>query len=350
MKHIVLISCVSMKQEYPSPARSLYISPLFLKNLKYAESLRPDHIFILSAKYGLLKLEEEIEPYDQTLNQMRSAEIKAWADRVLAQLGQRADLHQDTFTFLAGENYRKFLVPHLKNYQIPMQGLGIGKQLQWLKNRLTMSKNCDTIHQWFNQMEKHSFPFDQEKIPENGIYILFEKGELAHDTNRIVRIGTHTGENQLRSRLKQHFLQANKDRSIFRKNIGRAFLNQGQDPFLQQWEIDLTTRAAKAQHANAIDFAKQKAIENKVSDYIQHNFYFVVFRVDKQAKRLYFESRIISTVSLCNVCKPSESWLGNSSPKKKIRESGLWQVNELWKEPLSESDLDELKHILGREK
>ena len=55
-------------------------------------------------------------------------------------------------------------------------------------------------------MKKFTFPFDKQEIPENGIYILFEKGEFAHSTNRIVRIGTHTGDNQLRSRLFQHFL------------------------------------------------------------------------------------------------------------------------------------------------
>ena len=95
-----------------------------------------------------------------------------------------------------------------------------------------MSKNCHTIHQWFNGMKKHSFPFNEQEIPLNGIYILFEKGEFAHSTNRIVRIGTHTGNNQLRSRLFQHFLNENKDRSIFRKNIGRALLNKDEFVFL----------------------------------------------------------------------------------------------------------------------
>jgi len=97
-----------------------------------------------------------------------------------------------------------------------------------------MSKNCHTIHQWFNGIKKHSFPFNEQEIPENGIYILFERGEFAHSTNRIVRIGTHTGNNQLRSRLFQHFLNENKDRSIFRKNVGRALLNKDKDSFLEQ--------------------------------------------------------------------------------------------------------------------
>jgi hypothetical protein len=64
----------------------------------------------------------------------------------------------------------------------------------------------------------------------NGIYVLFERGEECHDGGRIVRVGTHTGDGQLRSRMLQHFVNENKDRSIFRKNIGRALLNRDRDP------------------------------------------------------------------------------------------------------------------------
>ena len=210
-----------------------------------------------------------------------------------------------------------------------------------------MSKECCVIHEWFNEMKMHSFPFDEKEIPENGIYILFEKGEFAHSTNRIVRIGTHTGNNQLRSRLFQHFLNENKDRSIFRKNIGRALLNKDKDTFLEQWEIDLTTKNAKNLHSNSVDFIKQKETEKRVTKYIQDNFSFVVFQIDSKDKRLEIESKIISTVSLCEECKSSENWLGNTSPKEKIGKSGLWLVNELWKTPLSNEDMIELKQMLN---
>jgi len=109
-----------------------------------------------------------------------------------------------------------------------------------------MSEICNKLHQLFNGRKMFSFPFDPKEITLNGIYILFETGEQAHGTNRIVRIGTHTGKNQLRSRLDQHFIHENKDRSIFRKNIGRALLNKDLDPFLDQWELDLTTHEAKS--------------------------------------------------------------------------------------------------------
>jgi hypothetical protein len=132
MKKIVLISCVSQKQLYRSKAKDLYISALFKKNLAYARRLNPDAIYILSAKHGLLDLETEIDPYNQTLNTMSAAENRSWAEKVLQQLGRMADLKHDHFIFLAGEKYRKNLLPHLTSYEIPMEGLTIGRQLQAL--------------------------------------------------------------------------------------------------------------------------------------------------------------------------------------------------------------------------
>jgi len=209
-----------------------------------------------------------------------------------------------------------------------------------------MSKECDKLHKILSDINKINFPFNDKDIPENGIYVLFEKGEEAHGTSRIVRIGTHTGNNQLASRLKQHFLNENKDRSIFRKNIGRALLSKNKDSFFEKWEIDLTTSKARKEFSENIDFEKLKQIEKEVSDYIQKNFSFIVFEIDDKKKRLELESRIISTISLCKDCEPSENWLGLFSPKDKIRKSGLWLVNELYKEPLSEKDIEEIENLI----
>jgi hypothetical protein len=51
---------------------------------------------------------------------------------VVNQLNSVADLKNDQFTFLAGDKYRKYLLPELEHIKIPMQGLKIGEQLQWL--------------------------------------------------------------------------------------------------------------------------------------------------------------------------------------------------------------------------
>lgn len=132
-KKIVLISCVSQKLPHKAKARDLYVSTLFKLNLKYANKLRPNEIYVLSAKHGLLKLEREIEPYEQTLNNMRASEIKEWANNVLQQLRSVASLEEAEFIFLAGDKYRKYLLPHIKNTVVPLEGLRIGEQLQRLK-------------------------------------------------------------------------------------------------------------------------------------------------------------------------------------------------------------------------
>jgi cytoplasmic iron level regulating protein YaaA (DUF328/UPF0246 family) len=68
MANIILISCASTKCQYKTEAQNMYISPLFIKSLKYAKNkLKSDKIFILSAKYGLLDLIDVIEPYNVTL-------------------------------------------------------------------------------------------------------------------------------------------------------------------------------------------------------------------------------------------------------------------------------------------
>src|SRR3989344_3213206 len=136
MEKIVLISCVSKKLNKKSKAQDIYVSPLFKYNLRYAHSLSPDIIFILSAKYGLLKLGDIIEPYDKTLNKMSNAERQEWAQKVIKKLKKNVDLEKDKIIFLAGNNYRKFLIEHIKNYNVPMKGLSIGKQLKFLKEKL----------------------------------------------------------------------------------------------------------------------------------------------------------------------------------------------------------------------
>jgi len=136
MKTIVLISCVKQKQNRKCKAEDLYISSFFKKNLAYAKSLNPDKIFILSAKYGLLPLTIEIDTYDLTLNNFKTKELKEWAESTLNQLRQKADLDKDKFIFLTGERYRKYLLPSIKNYEMPLKGLPIGKQLQFLTNKI----------------------------------------------------------------------------------------------------------------------------------------------------------------------------------------------------------------------
>ena len=132
MSKIVLIACVKKKRKTPSKAIELYTSSLFKKSLEYAQLLDHDRIYVLSAKYGLVFSEEVIKPYNLTLNDMRAQEIRNWSNRVLVQLSEKTDLEKDNFIILAGQKYRKYLLPHIAHYELPLEGLQIGYQLQRL--------------------------------------------------------------------------------------------------------------------------------------------------------------------------------------------------------------------------
>ena len=112
MASIVLISCVSKKLNKTAPAKDIYVSDLFKKSLAYAYKCKPDYIYILSAKHGLLELNSVIEPYNLTLNTMSKNDKKLWAIKTINQLIKLHDLKQDEFTILAGKNYYEYLVKH----------------------------------------------------------------------------------------------------------------------------------------------------------------------------------------------------------------------------------------------
>jgi cytoplasmic iron level regulating protein YaaA (DUF328/UPF0246 family) len=135
-KKIVLISCASKKLAFKSKAEDLYISSLFRFSLSYARKLKPDKIFILSAKYGLLNLNDEIATYNETLNNKPVSDIKIWAEKVVTDLGKMVSLKNDMFVFLAGKKYREYILPYIRYYKIPLKGLRIGEQLKFLKNKL----------------------------------------------------------------------------------------------------------------------------------------------------------------------------------------------------------------------
>ena len=137
MQKIVLISCVKKKLDHQAKAKELYISPLFCLNLKYAYYMNPNAIYILSAKYGLLELEQLIDPYEKTLNKMNAIERKSWAKKVIDSLKQKADLKSDLIIFLAGRIYRQHLIPEIQHFEIPLEGLPFGIQLSELKRRIS---------------------------------------------------------------------------------------------------------------------------------------------------------------------------------------------------------------------
>lgn len=135
---VYLVSCVSQKREEACPARDLYVSELFRRSRGVAEASGCPW-FILSAEHGLVAPDQEIAPYERTLNRMRRADRRAWGERVAAQLAEAVP-SLSRVVFLAGERYREFLALHLARrgveVSVPMRGLRIGEQLSWLGQHL----------------------------------------------------------------------------------------------------------------------------------------------------------------------------------------------------------------------
>ncbi len=142
---IILIACVSQKGDKKTKAKDIYISQLFKSSLAYAQQLKPNKIFILSALHHLLHLDKEIEPYNVTLSSvpkhkrkeglkiLTSTEKKEWGRKVIEQLSKESDLQNDDFIFLAGQQYLKPLITSIRHYKNPILGLGQGKRLKFLK-------------------------------------------------------------------------------------------------------------------------------------------------------------------------------------------------------------------------
>jgi hypothetical protein len=132
---IALVSCVKSKRAERSAAKELYTSQLFRGLRAYAET-NADAWYVLSAEYGLLHPEAMVEPYDGTLNRMLKPERVAWAERVETQLRTTLQPGAEVI-LLAGARYREGLEPFLVAngfaVTIPFKGLGLGKQLQKLK-------------------------------------------------------------------------------------------------------------------------------------------------------------------------------------------------------------------------
>ena len=346
MSLIGLISCVSAKKKYATKAKDLYASPLFLYSKKYAE-LRLDKYYILSAKYGLLKPDDIIEPYEETLNNKSKKERVLWSRKVFNKLSKEISVN-DKIVFLAGEKYREFIGKYLSEqnilFQTPLKKLSIGKQLQWYKNYNLNIDRVNDFNRLYDLVEKLKkglgcFPklnsINGSKIlPSKGLYLFFEDGEYRTTSpfiNRITRIGTHAvskgSSSTLWNRLRTHRgganLGGNHRGSVFRLHVGNSIINR-RNLELKTWGVG----------QNASKEIKQKEIymEKMVSEFIGNMSVLWLNIADEPTKfsdRSYLEKNLIALLSSYNfnLDKSSHLWLGNYNSNLFIKKSSLWNVN-----------------------
>lgn len=148
---IALIACSKKKlqTDKPVPAFDLYQGQLFKSQLFYAAGvlgLPPTRIFVLSAKYGIVRSGALLVPYDQTLSRMPARDRRRWGMMVAYQLGILTGtlvpggvLVEEVFV-LGGGLYREPVYDALRAYPTAVttphpDGLGYAQQVAWYKEQ-----------------------------------------------------------------------------------------------------------------------------------------------------------------------------------------------------------------------
>jgi hypothetical protein len=159
---------------------------------------------------------------------------------------------------------------------------------------------------------------DNHDFPRDGIYLMFEDGEVCNNQQRIVRVGINKSS-PLIDRLNKH-INGTKRVSIFRKHLWRILCKDNN--------------------------------EGKVTDHIKNRIKFcIISGPEDKGKRERLESKIIGTISNCIDCHPSANWLGLKSESSRIKKSGLWNVQHVFSDnKLDDEDLNYINaHFYGKQ-
>lgn len=129
---IVIVACGQAKQTVRATAEELYTGSYYRACMAYAQTLAPhEDIYILSAKWGLLRLSSELEPYNVTLGE--SGSIKVAYAQVQA---QRFGIYGSCPVVLGGQRYSLFCQQVFSHIVEPLRGIGgMGKQIAWLRRQ-----------------------------------------------------------------------------------------------------------------------------------------------------------------------------------------------------------------------
>jgi hypothetical protein len=110
-------------------------------------------------------------------------------------------------------------------------------------------------------------------------------------------------------------------------------MNKENDYYRKIWDIDFTTKEDLFKMNLLRNIEKEKQIESDITKTLHERFPFRFIPFQGQERRRIIgkeglESRLIGTVAKCNVCKPSDNWLGRYSPVPFDIRSGINQNNK----------------------
>ena len=128
MIRIALIGCSKSKQGQNTPSKAFLAKDIYTgRNYKKARDqgvarFQCVDYYILSAEHYLLDKNKLICYYDKSLYEMKEAECRKWAGKVLAELKSRFDLNETEFIIFAGSIYAKYLINELHCITLKYKG------------------------------------------------------------------------------------------------------------------------------------------------------------------------------------------------------------------------------------
>ena len=343
---IAFVACCKTKGDHAQPAGALYKSSLFRKSLLAALDSN-DAVYILSAKHGVVALNDIIEPYELTLKTMAKSQRHAWGNFVGAQLTKLVG-GSDLVSLYCGEDYVTPLTRTLGeigcSVRLPLGSLSIGPRqtrLRLINDEATLDADVERLQQLTRRLavgQGRGRPFadvSSQEMPSRGVYIILAP-ELS---GRIVRVGTHAvsrgSRTSLWNRLSTH--RGTRDgrgshrSSIFRSHVGRALIaaSPARD-WPDSWAV--------GQQAAAAIRAQEVSLERHVSDHINElRLLWLTVQDDAgpASDRAYLERNLIGLISREGLlhCRGTANWLGLRSHDWRIAATGLWNLNHILTKP-----------------
>lgn len=371
-QRVCLIGCGRKKSEEKSNARSLYVSDRFKAALSLAERYCDD-AFAVSAKHGLLKLDQAVPPYDLSIDQLDKGSVADWANGVIDKL-EKAFPNGAQILLLMENSYSNPLTATIeaRNSSLkpvePLRNVEERFHTDWHQQALVYLTRVEHLRLLYKGIETlrslgRTFlltDLAKQELPNQGLYIFIDQNEINrwNKPGRIVRIGTHavsTGSRSvLRTRLRNHLGNqdgsGNHRGSIFRLHIGASLLARNSfEMRADHWgKPDDASRSIKA---------SEDWLEKMVSYYIGGLEVAVIEIEDEASKnslRAKAERQLIAllTESWLPLERPSQDWLGYSSDREAIVRSGIWNVMEVAKSysPDSQGSVPHLAKLMNMDR
>ncbi len=208
----------------------------------------------------------------------------------------------------------------------------------------------EELHQFLNGLRRYHIHDLQSKIiTNNGVYVLFEKGEKVNGLDRITRVGSHPSNGRFLIRLQDHF-NNNHRKSIMRKHIGRCLLSIENEPYIKVWDYtnkDIKKGSPKLKEVNE---QKENQINDQIDDYLKIFSFCIIPDLTDKEIRLEIENQLIATLNQLSTVTSSANWLGLHHPDARIIKSGLWNIQGLNRQLLSKKNLQIIREKIYSEK